>query len=208
MGLLGVHLYVYLSMSNPKSRQNTPRGYKPRLSPVEKICVNCGAGYVPTRNMTITKYCSPECARLVRQQRHRENVARMADEGKMWGRESPEYYFRVKRQYAEKRGIPWDLTVGQFRLLWERECYYCGDVVKRGGIDRLDSLLGYSGDNCVPSCGTCNMMKRTMGVQEFVDHCAKIVSRLALGPSGVGDVPDPPGSRYRPVSANPIEEIF
>lgn len=42
------------------------------------------------------------------------------------------------------------------------------------GIDRKNNSRGYSIINCVPCCTTCNMMKKTLGYEEFLEHCNKI----------------------------------
>jgi len=87
---------------------------------------------------------------------------------------------KFKREFA--------LTKEAFEALILANCEYCGappsSVVKaRGrhqqdfyynGIDRIDNALGYIPDNCASCCGTCNMMKRAMSVQDFLKHIKRI----------------------------------
>lgn len=92
---------------------------------------------------------------------------------------------------AIKRNLPFELSMEQFSKIISLNCYYCGmtpqdqsylskSTKKYGkfyasGIDRLDNNLGYNLDNCVPCCTTCNMMKKTMHVDKFLDHVLSIV---------------------------------
>lgn len=85
---------------------------------------------------------------------------------------------------AESRGIEWDLSVMQFTDLCKRKCFYCEAKPARrthrrnpifaNGVDRLDSSIGYTTENCVPCCSTCNRMKGTMSVEDFIAHIERI----------------------------------
>ena len=92
-------------------------------------------------------------------------------------------------QQSRRRGWVWELTKEEAKSLFVQPCYYCGDVpaaVKtipngRGsftfnGIDRFDNALGYVYSNCVACCKTCNYMKRTMSVKDFLVHIRKIAA--------------------------------
>ena len=72
---------------------------------------------------------------------------------------------------AKERGHPVDLTYEEFVVLCKiPTCHYCGSDLNRtiyrsegrgspSLIDRKDSSLGYSQDNCVPCCWECNNLK-------------------------------------------------
>jgi len=83
-------------------------------------------------------------------------------------------YFRRYKHSAEKRGYDFVLNFEDFEIIVDNKCYYCGEDEKRIGIDRVDNTLGYYKDNCVACCKTCNMMKKTMTVEEFLVHIKKI----------------------------------
>jgi len=57
-------------------------------------------------------------------------------------------------------------------------CTYCG--ISRSilvlGVDRRNAQMGYLRDNCVPCCSPCNLLKRSMSVDEFVAHVQKVVA--------------------------------
>lgn len=85
---------------------------------------------------------------------------------------------------AKSRGIAWSLSVLEFTDLCKRDCFYCGESPQRrthrrnpifaNGVDRLDSTRGYIASNCVSCCSTCNKMKGTMGVDEFLAQIERI----------------------------------
>ena len=73
---------------------------------------------------------------------------------------------------ARARGYVVELTKEQFLELSQQPCFYCGCMPdnsnlckgKHGdfaynGMDRLDNTKGYSKENCVPCCKSCNTMK-------------------------------------------------
>jgi hypothetical protein len=82
---------------------------------------------------------------------------------------------------AQSRNIPWSLTTDVARHLFESDCHYCGispserythsnlsGTYKANGIDRKDSKLGYTVDNCVSCCWTCNRAKASMTYDSFI----------------------------------------
>lgn len=89
------------------------------------------------------------------------------------------HLYRIR---AKKQGIPFELDQQQFRDIITRDCTYCGNPPQsvehpntnygedfyHNGIDRQDSIQGYVKGNCVPCCGTCNYMKGTMSVSDFL----------------------------------------
>jgi len=92
------------------------------------------------------------------------------------------------RRRAKRKGIEFSLNKDEFRQLTKWNCFYCGapptnkslttrrqnGYYEHNGIDRRDSGLGYTIDNCVGCCKTCNMMKNSMTVEEFLKHIERI----------------------------------
>lgn len=91
------------------------------------------------------------------------------------------------QQNAKKRNRSFELSKKQFRQLTQEPCSYCGNepsgIIERkkqngiyvyNGIDRLNNFIGYTKENCVSCCKTCNMMKRDLTVKEFINHIKKI----------------------------------
>ena len=98
------------------------------------------------------------------------------------------------RQYknnAKMRGLKYNLTENQFKEITQRNCCYCGAKpnnissnpkfngnYKYNGIDRIDNNKGYTIDNVVPCCITCNYAKGTKTTKEFKDWIVKIYNNL------------------------------
>lgn len=71
------------------------------------------------------------------------------------------------------------LTVQEFASLIQQNCYYCGEKPSNkqkyndcelpySSLDRIDSSLGYSYDNVVPSCKYCNSAKNNLSYNDFL----------------------------------------
>lgn len=58
--------------------------------------------------------------------------------------------------------------------MWQKECYYCGIDIPNIGIDRVDNAIGYVIGNVQPCCTVCNMMKRSMSEEMFIEHCKRV----------------------------------
>lgn len=95
------------------------------------------------------------------------------------------YYYRTNfRNFtayigeAKERNLEFELSEQQWIWLTRSACYLCGYQSPRGiGIDRVDNTMRkYSLDNCRPCCGSCNDMKGEFSLQEFLEHCSKIVA--------------------------------
>lgn len=97
------------------------------------------------------------------------------DKGKPRAKYNPTLPMRY-RQYvgrANQKGLAFTLTTEEFNHILGSQCVYCGSG-SRITIDRVDSSLGYTADNCVPACYVCNMMKYTWDKDEFLGHVVKI----------------------------------
>lgn len=95
---------------------------------------------------------------------------------------------------ARRRNLPFQLTKEEFRILTQANCYYCGAPPASrcktsfcsytyNGIDRKNSALGYTIENCVPCCGTHNKMKSDMSVEKFLAEIEKVHRHLLSMPN-------------------------
>jgi len=99
--------------------------------------------------------------------------------------------FLQYRSSAKQRNLFFDISFQEFATIIRQECFYCGEpssrllrfynqsnkkweVVGRNGVDRIDNDIGYVLENCVPCCGICNTMKRTMTIEEFFRQISRI----------------------------------
>lgn len=90
---------------------------------------------------------------------------------------TPERRYRAYLKNAAKRGYLFILSIAEFYQLWRKPCYYCGDMIDGIGIDRVNNKLDYKIDNVVPCCGTCNIMKGTLGYETFIQKCIGIAQK-------------------------------
>jgi len=79
---------------------------------------------------------------------------------------------------AKHRGIAVSITEHAYSGIVKQPCLYCGSGDKRElrGLDRVDSDGAYSSENVVSCCSTCNFMKRSMPLREFLYKVAEIAS--------------------------------
>lgn len=87
--------------------------------------------------------------------------------------------FSAYKSNAEKRKIPFNLTIQQFDSITSMPCKYCGEYdtyedMKFTGVDRIDSRKGYDIGNCVSCCRSCNAMKSDSDVFEWLEKIKKI----------------------------------
>lgn len=90
---------------------------------------------------------------------------------------------RVRQRYkksAENRGLRFDLSEDDFFQLVTSPCHYSGvkpqytsetkeGTFYFGGVDRKDSSLGYSIENCVSCCTFANYAKNNYPYKQFVE---------------------------------------
>lgn len=99
---------------------------------------------------------------------------------------------------AKRRGYSWEITKAQWLDMAKRPCNYCGmknsnrvkgrkrhdGVITEdflyNGVDRFDNTKGYTIGNSVPCCKYCNMMKRDMTIDEFINHIKRISNYLNI----------------------------
>ena len=151
------------------------------------LCLLCGS-VTDKRLQTIEKAKSCGCMQSKRSRRF-AGSGRRTPEGT---RVEINNLISIYKSNARKRGISFDLTYTQFETLVDSECYFCGDIGgntlrKRGyndynytGIDRIDNSVGYLPSNCIPCCSWCNRAKNNGTLENFVDKCRKVVSRIEM----------------------------
>ena len=88
---------------------------------------------------------------------------------------------------AKNRKLVFELNAKQLYNLFKGNCYYCGIPPSKlttsskhygfiiwNGIDRLNSRVGYTSNNCVSCCETCNFLKSDYSEEEFMSIINKI----------------------------------
>lgn len=87
----------------------------------------------------------------------------------------PTSYIYIKRVYQENRNLEFLITKDEYDNLIYKPCYLCGyKNIVGNGLDRQDSCKGYTIDNVLPCCSTCNMMKAFYNKDAFINHMKQI----------------------------------
>lgn len=87
---------------------------------------------------------------------------------------------------AKERDLDVEISEEYAARLMAMPCFYCGVLPNQGstsllnGIDRVDSSRNYVQSNCVPSCGTCNIMKGKLTIADFLKQCHLIHEHVVL----------------------------
>lgn len=81
----------------------------------------------------------------------------------------PERRFEKLAYKCKREAQELNLTVGKCFALWMTGCFYCkASIVNETGcgLDRLDNARGYTLDNVVPCCGSCNKIRNRLLTHE------------------------------------------
>lgn len=91
------------------------------------------------------------------------------------------------KQQAKSRGHIFSLSKKFFRSLILTNCHYCNakpnnivnlsnykGTLKYNGIDRKNNKKGYTINNVVACCKTCNFMKKKLSYKKFLKHIETI----------------------------------
>lgn len=99
------------------------------------------------------------------------------------------------KKVARNKNYKWQLTDEEFRILIYGDCCYCGISPSRmhkprtkngtsivvNGVDRVDSKMGYTIDNCVSCCYQCNSSKSSYSRDDFLDWVARVYQHSLVG---------------------------
>jgi len=87
-------------------------------------------------------------------------------------------YDVYKKNCARIRNKDFELTKEEYLVYQEKDCYICGKKSMydehTNGIDRVDDNIGYVTWNCKSCCKTCNYMKGSRNLSEFIEKCKQV----------------------------------
>lgn len=155
---------------------------------MKKECLNCNQTFASYERRA--KFCSKRCSAIFNNKN--KTLKTPAGQGGLC-----ELFSRYKKS-AKTRGLKWELTKEDFRVLTQGDCYYCGIAPKQkvygkgrttevavahseyvyNGIDRLFNDGSYVILNCVPCCGVCNMRKNDSNKDEFIEWLDKVYNHV------------------------------
>lgn len=89
---------------------------------------------------------------------------------------------------AKSRGLAWELSIEQFKILTKGNCVYCGVEPRQSvrdkyapeeyiynGIDRVDNKQGYTESNSVSCCGICNTAKHALSLEQYEEWVTRLI---------------------------------
>lgn len=146
-------------------------------------CDSCGAvketslsSVIGRRNSEYNKSGKTFCSSCANKKMSGANNANYKHGSKRY----PEY-----KNNAKRRNIDFNLSPNEFKSITSEPCHYCGgystdyDLKSRGnGIDRMDSSLGYTTDNCLPCCSKCNFLKNKSSYEDFINYIIKVYKNI------------------------------
>lgn len=108
---------------------------------------------------------------LEREKAYREaNKEAIVERDKAYYRTPKGRYNRIKIA-AKRRDIRFSLPFELYESkLWGKPCHYCGCDIETTGLDRKDNSKGYTPDNVVPCCRSCNERKGPKLYEEFLQE--------------------------------------
>jgi len=176
------HLKV-LSFAGSKKFKVTPRPFaesakaKAKVNSRRSWICQCVCGSIREYSQHTLKRGSSQSCGCRQADKRRATLAEMTSKPAIGLRKFIDGY----RRGAKVRKFPWEITKEEVFALVTQNCFYCAKpphLMSTGakfmrssffanGLDRVDSLLGYSVTNCVPCCKTCNYAKHNMPLIEF-----------------------------------------
>lgn len=179
-----------------------PKRVRNRMTLVPCRC-SCGEQKW-VRSAHLTQGATRSCGCLLTDLKGRKR----ADNTKARGESGTTKLWKTYVKSARLRGVEWALNSSEFEVLLGGDCYYCGVPPRQlaysnsptewgaryyNGIDRVDNSLGYTPQNAVSCCETCNKAKRHLSLSEFMTW----VHRLAAHQSSISlpEKPDPSNAR-------------
>jgi hypothetical protein len=107
--------------------------------------------------------------------------------------------FSSRKADAKRRQLQWTLSFKEYHRITQQNCFYCNKLPSNeygsdnyngnffySGLDRVNNLLGYSKQNCVPCCKECNHAKGMMTMVEFKQHITKIYLNFIINNKELG----------------------
>ena len=161
------------------------------------VCI-CGKICVILSN-SLVQGTTKSCGCLSEESKKRKRPAtNLKDPGEIsWSCRYSQY-----RTNAKSKNLEFFLSKLEFKELCSKNCFYCQQSpqdyniyyssgsrsekeevksrawIKTNGVDRISNSNGYTLNNVRASCTTCNLMKSTLGEQEFYQHIEKLYKNL------------------------------
>ncbi len=93
----------------------------------------------------------------------------------------PQTKFSVLKSEAKRRELEVSITLDQYLKIISNPCFYCGGPLPNGGggLDRINSSIGYVLGNVRPCCTQCNVAKASFTELQFKEWALRLVNHWA-----------------------------
>lgn len=155
-----------LQKSSYRRRVETRAVLRDRRASYDVQCIECGEWKDPSAFQQIFR---KGCMRSLTCEECQLRMARS-------GSRLKQLRLTAKRFYNRKdNSMSYDDI---FRRI-QQDCWYCerpSTARRVNGLDRVDSRVGHTGDNCIVACGPCNVAKNRLDPWSFVQRCEAIAT--------------------------------
>jgi len=99
-------------------------------------------------------------------------------------RTKPNIRIGVGKRNAASRNLSWELSLETYSRLITNPCFYCGNRLGNvqteigAGLDRLVNSLGYTKENVIPCCGSCNRIRSDIFTVEETKAAVEAILQL------------------------------
>jgi hypothetical protein len=146
------------------------------MSTSQLPCGHCSKTYesYKTAHGKVSKLC-PQCRETQKRadEKRKDRIRNYQAEAK---RNLEGTWVSFLAKSVERREKDNTLTKEQFLEAIQRPCFYCkySNEAEINGLDRIDNTKGYSVENCVTACKTCNRMKHILHPVFFIEKTTLI----------------------------------
>lgn len=168
---------IYMVTREPRTPNSNPL-VRQRMMRCEVKCLSCGSTKATTWQSAQASGCNSCSMRASKGNLDPKRVALVR-------------VINVARRGARDRGYEWSLSDNRVFELIYSACHYCGTdasntcskrgkyAIRYNGIDRVDNTLGYTVENSVACCSTCNRAKGDMSYDAFLAWLGRVALFLA-----------------------------
>lgn len=174
----------------PEKRFNTKIG---RLLVTDTISYNSGyLEYLVKCDCGTEKFVSSNSLRIIRSCGCLKDDVMKEKSSKNIDKTGLNQVFGAYKNRAKNKNIEFSIEKDSFLKLIKQNCHYCNalpeNIIKSrtrdnveffySGLDRLNNEHGYTIDNSVPCCKTCNFLKRTLSYNQFIEKVFAIANNI------------------------------
>ena len=127
----------------------------------------------PQYKLTRKRYRQTDKYKEIKRLYYKNNKKIILSNNREW-RQSKKGRLYLYKMGAKSRNIEQLLSDNEFYKLQQLPCAYCGSDIDTIGIDRINNNLPYEPNNIIPCCTTCNIMKKDLSREGFLNHIKRI----------------------------------